>query len=116
MKRILILSLLALVFAAPAVAASSSTTLHIFAVANALKYNTSHLTARPGVVTIVMTNKSALSHDVEIKGHGVTAKGKLVGKNGVSTATAKLKAGMYEFLCTVPGHAAAGMKGTLVVK
>ena len=27
-----------------------------------------------------------------------------------------LKKGKYAFLCTVPGHAAGGMKGTLTVK
>ena len=32
------------------------------------------------------------------------------------TLTVKLvKPGMYEYLCTVPGHAAAGMKGTIKV-
>jgi uncharacterized cupredoxin-like copper-binding protein len=30
--------------------------------------------------------------------------------------TATLKPGTYTFLCTVPGHAAGGMKGTLTVK
>ena len=35
------------------------------------------------------------------------------GKNSVS---ADLEPGTYTFLCTVPGHAEAGMEGTLVVK
>jgi uncharacterized cupredoxin-like copper-binding protein len=29
--------------------------------------------------------------------------------------TATLKRGIYEFLCTVDSHAAAGMKGTLTI-
>ena len=100
---------------APA-AATASTTLRIYAAPTALRYSTTHLSARPGLVTILMTNRSPLRHDIEIKGHGVLAKGKIVGKGGVSRVSVRLKAGTYTFLCTVDSHAAAGMKGTLVVK
>ena len=82
----------------------------------AMKYTASTLKAKAGKVTIVMKNVSLLPHDVAIKGHGVHAKGKLVTKGGISTVTAKLKRGRYEFYCTVPGHEQAGMKGTLTVK
>ena len=37
------------------------------------------------------------------------------GKKLTLTVTIK-KAGKYPYLCTVPGHAAAGMKGTFTVK
>jgi plastocyanin len=104
--------------AAPAAPAhTQATVLRIFAEPTALKYSTSHLVAKAGRVTIVMTNRSPLRHDVAIKAHGVfLAKGKTVAKGGVSTASAVLKAGKYLFLCTVDAHAAAGMEGTLVVK
>ena len=36
------------------------------------------------------------------------------GKTGVLVVT--LKKGRYPYLCTVPGHAAAGMKGVLTVR
>jgi uncharacterized cupredoxin-like copper-binding protein len=39
-----------------------------------------------------------------------------VGKGGTSSFKVTLKPGTYTFLCEVPGHAAAGMKGTLTVK
>lgn len=80
-----------------------------------MKYSTTTLKAKAGVVTIVMKNISILPHDIAIKGHGVHANGKLVSKGGTSTVTAKLKPGRYEFYCTVPGHEQAGMKGTLTV-
>ena len=35
---------------------------------------------------------------------------------GVSTVSADLKPGKYTYFCTVPGHRAAGMVGTITVK
>ena len=35
---------------------------------------------------------------------------------GETSVSAELEPGTYSFLCTVPGHAEAGMEGTLVVK
>ena len=46
----------------------------------------------------------------------VTGAGPIVGSGGTSTFTVTLKPGTYTFFCEVPGHEAAGMKGTLVVK
>ena len=78
-----------------------------------LKFTLSAKTAATGVVTFNFANKGALSHDFKINGKktALTKSGK--------TATLKVaftKAGKYAFLCTVPGHAAAGMKGVLTVK
>lgn len=117
MARLLALSILALVFAAPAAAApaTAKTTLRISASASGLKYSTTKLKAPAGKVTIVMKNLSPLQHDIAIKGKGVSAKGKVVGKGATSTVTATLKKGTYTFYCSVDGHAAAGMKGTLTI-
>jgi uncharacterized cupredoxin-like copper-binding protein len=77
-----------------------------------------------GKVTFKITNRGVISHSFEI----CTTPTKTASANacrGVSThflnvgASATLvvvlKKGTYEFLCTVPGHAAAGMKGLLGV-
>ncbi len=102
--------------ALPAQGAAQKTVLQISTAPGAtMKYTTTSLKAKAGVVTIVMKNASILPHDVAIKGNGVHAKGKIVGKGGISTVTATLKRGRYQFYCTVPGHEAAGMKGTLTV-
>src|SRR3954453_11205617 len=74
-----------------------------------LKFNKSTLSAKPGKVTIVMKNPSALAHDVAIEGHGVDVKGKTVSQGGTSTATANLNAGTYTFYCSVDNHRQAGM-------
>jgi mono/diheme cytochrome c family protein len=72
-------------------------------------------TAPAGPITISMPNQSPIQHDIAIQGP-VNGKGPEVGKGGDSTFKATLKPGSYQFLCTVPGHAAGGMKGTLTVK
>ena len=114
-RLVLVLTVVALAGAAAAYASSSATIFKISASPTALKYSTSKLAAKAGKVTIVMSNPSPLMHNIAIKGNGVKAAGKIVQKGGVSTVSATLKKGTYTFYCQVPGHEAAGMKGTLVV-
>jgi plastocyanin len=81
---------------------------------NELKFDKTTLSAKAGKVTITMTNNSAISHDVAIKG-GADAKGEVVGQGGKSVVTTDLKPGKYTFYCSVDGHEAAGMTGELDV-
>ena len=82
----------------------------------ALKYTKSTLTAKAGKVEIKLTNASPIPHDVAIKGNGASAgPTEQISGGGTADLTATLKAGTYEFYCTVPGHEQAGMKGTLTV-
>jgi len=64
-------------------------------------------------VAFALTNKGSIGHDFKINGK----KSKLVpsGKKGALTVTFA-KAGRFTYICTLPGHAAAGMKGVIVVK
>jgi uncharacterized cupredoxin-like copper-binding protein len=75
------------------------------------------LKAKSGAVTLVMENPSGSGkeHGIAIEGHGVDKDGKIVQPGSKSTVTATLKPGTYEYYCPVPGHKAAGMKGTLTV-
>jgi uncharacterized cupredoxin-like copper-binding protein len=73
-------------------------------------------TANAGSVTLVSRNPQSISHDISIKGNGVSEQGNIVSNGGISRVTANLKAGTYTFYCSVDGHEAAGMKGTLTVK
>jgi outer membrane protein assembly factor BamB len=68
--------------------------------------------AKPGKVTFVFQNTGHVAHDFRINGKqtpliqpGQTAK----------LAVVFTKKGKYPYLCTVPGHAAAGMKGVFTV-
>jgi plastocyanin len=90
-------------------------TLKLAADKSALKFDKTSLTAKAGKVTLEMENPSQLPHAVAIKGNGVDVDGKTVGNGETSTASTDLKPGTYTFYCPVPGHEAAGMKGTLTV-
>jgi uncharacterized cupredoxin-like copper-binding protein len=69
-------------------------------------------TVRKGVVTFKLKNTGKLPHDLKIAGK----KSKMIapGKTGLLRVTFA-KAGTFAYLCTVPGHAAGGMKGKLRV-
>jgi plastocyanin len=68
--------------------------------------------APAGELKIDMPNKSGVPHNIAIKGKG---QGKVL-SSGVSSFSASFEPGTYTYLCEVPGHEAAGMKGTLTVK
>jgi plastocyanin len=81
-----------------------------------LKFQASSASAAAGKVTLRMQNMSSVMHDIAVKGNGIDEIGPIVDNGGVSTVTATLKPGAYTFYCSVDGHAAAGMMGTLTVK
>lgn len=81
-----------------------------------IAFDTTSLSSKPGKVTIEFDNPSAIEHDVAIeKGDQELAKSAIV-TEGKTSVTAELEPGDYTFLCTVPGHAEAGMEGTLTVR
>jgi uncharacterized cupredoxin-like copper-binding protein len=102
--------------AAPSGGGSESNLKVSAAPSGATEFTKTTLNAKAGKVTIDMDNPSPVQHAVSIEGNGVDVDGNTVGKGGVSTVTANLKAGKYEFYCPVDGHEQAGMKGTLTVK
>jgi plastocyanin len=81
----------------------------------ALAFASDKASAPAGSIKFVMPNKAPIQHNIALKGP-VTGAGPVVGSGGTSTFTANLKPGSYEFFCSVPGHEAGGMKGTLTVK
>ena len=65
-----------------------------------------------GSVTFKIANKGKLAHDFKIAGK--TSRMIQPGKSATLKVT--LSPGKIKYQCTVPGHAAAGMRGTLIVK
>jgi uncharacterized cupredoxin-like copper-binding protein len=80
--------------------------------ATEFKFALSPASVKAGSVTFTLVNKGKLGHDFWIAGK----KTPLVAPGKSAKLTVTLKAGKYQYKCTVPGHAAAGMKGTLTVK
>jgi plastocyanin len=81
-----------------------------------LAFVTNKATAPAGPITIKMKNASSTQHNIAIEGNGVTGNGPVVATGGVSQFKVTLKPGSYTYFCQVPGHRAAGMVGTIVVK
>jgi plastocyanin len=82
-----------------------------------LEYSTKSLSATAGKVSIAFTNNSPIGHNMTIE----SSSGSTVGatptfQGGTKTLSVDLKPGTYKYFCTVPGHRAAGMEGTITVK
>ena len=117
--RVLTLGLAAaalLVWALPATAhraAAQAKTVKVTAAKpSEFHFTLSAKSVKHGTVTFQVTNLGTLPHNFKI--NGKTTKLLSGGQSQKLTVTFA-KAGKYPFLCTVTGHAAAGMKGTLTV-
>jgi plastocyanin len=80
----------------------------------ALKFEQTEVSATAGSITIDFTNMSSISHDVMIEGNGASGGTDQITDSTTST-TVDLDPGTYTFFCSVDGHRAAGMEGTLTV-
>jgi uncharacterized cupredoxin-like copper-binding protein len=69
--------------------------------------------SKPGKVTFVFKNIGHVLHDFKINGKKTPLTSP--GKTARLVVTFKKK-GKFPYLCTVPGHAAAGMKGVFTVR
>ena len=79
--------------------------------ASEFKFELSKASVPHGKVVFTVVNKGKLAHDFSIGGKTTS----LVSPGKSATLTVTLDAGKFVYLCTVPGHAGAGMKGTLTV-
>jgi plastocyanin len=97
-------------------AAGPGGTLQLAASETEIAFDKTELTSKPGKVTIDFTNPAVLEHDVAIEKDGKEIAASETISKGETSVSADLAPGTYTFLCTVPGHAEAGMQGTLTVK
>jgi uncharacterized cupredoxin-like copper-binding protein len=105
-------ALAALVVAAPIAARPSAATATTVTVTmKEFKFTLSKTKVPHGTVTFKLVNKGKLKHDFKISGK----KSKLISPGKSGKLIVILKKGKLSYVCTVPGHAAAGMKGKLTV-
>jgi uncharacterized cupredoxin-like copper-binding protein len=112
MKRLAFLAVVVLAAAAiavPITIALGATSDRV--TAKEYKFTLSPKSVRHGTVTFRITNRGKLAHDFKIAGK----KTKILQKGKSTTLTVKLRKGTYRYVCTIPGHADKGMKGTLRV-
>jgi uncharacterized cupredoxin-like copper-binding protein len=69
-------------------------------------------TAKPGKATFVFKSIGRVSHDFKINGKRTP----LISPGKTANLVVTLKKGRHPYLCTVPGHAAAGMKEVFTVR
>lgn len=99
--------------ARPSVALDARTSeTHVTVVMTEFRFALSTRKIHIGTVDFRLVNRGRLAHDIKIAGR----KSALIapGKHG-SLRVVFRRAGAYPYVCTVPGHAAAGMKGVLKV-
>jgi len=100
------------VFAAAGSAESNSATAtKVLVAASEFKFVLSKKRVPRGTVIFVVTNRGTAPHDFKIKGK----KTPLLPAGKSATLKVVFPKGKFPYLCTVPGHAAAGMKGVLTV-
>jgi uncharacterized cupredoxin-like copper-binding protein len=75
------------------------------------KFTLSKTRVKAGKVEFKVTNKGKLAHSFSIAGKATKA----IAPGKTARLTVKLKKGSYTYKCTIPRHAAMGMKGTLKV-
>jgi mono/diheme cytochrome c family protein len=78
----------------------------------ALSFASDKATAPPGQIKIESPNESPIQHNIALRPGPA---GPVVGNGGVSQISVSLQPRSYIFFCSVPGHEAGGMKGTLTV-
>ena len=69
--------------------------------------------SKPGTVTFSFRNAGTMEHDFDIGGKSTP----LIGPHKTATLRVSFhEKGRFRYLCTVPGHAQAGMKGFFTVR
>jgi uncharacterized cupredoxin-like copper-binding protein len=112
MRRVIVLLALVCALGVVGSASAATTTVQVKAGEFFFKLSKSSI-AKPGTVVFTVKNAGHLAHDFKIAGK----KTALIQPGKSATLKVKFaKAGKYAYLCTVAGHAAAGMKGRFTVR
>lgn len=82
-----------------------------------LAFTQTTLTTSAGEVTITLRNESSVPHNIAVRGGSVDSEpSETITGGDTADLMVDLATGEYEYYCEVPGHADAGMVGTLTVE
>jgi len=99
--------------AAPAqAAATGASTTAVAVTAREFNFTLSKTSVPDGEIVFTVVNRGKLAHNFWIGGKATP----LVRPGQSATLRVTLDRGTFTYICTVPGHAAAGMKGSLTVR
>ena len=98
--------------AAPAPAAAQASTNAVNVTASEFRFQLSRSSVSAGATTFTVVNRGKLAHNFWIDGKSTPQ----VAPGSRAELTVDLTAGKHLYVCTVPGHANAGMNGTLTVQ
>ena len=91
---------------------SKSASQHVTVIAKEFSFTLSKKSVKTGTVIFTVKNKGKLAHDFAIAGKRTP----LIAPGKSAILKVKFKQqGRFTYMCTVPGHAAAGMKGVLSI-
>ena len=72
-------------------------------------------TTKAGKVTVEAKNDGQIVHNLEVEGNGVEKKTADLQPGSSGKLALNLKPGKYEMYCSIDGHRASGMEGTITV-
>jgi plastocyanin len=98
--------------AAPAAVAVQASTNAVTVTASEFRFQLSRSSVPQGTTTFTVVNRGKVAHNFWIDGKSTPQ----VSPGSRADLTVELTAGKHLYVCTVPGHANAGMKGTLTVQ
>ena len=78
-----------------------------------IRFDVKTIKTSAGPLTVTLVEHGALDHTFKIAGKSPELK--VTSGKSSATATYNLTKGTYSFECTIPGHAAQGMKGKIEV-
>jgi plastocyanin len=110
---VLLAGLGAAAVAGPSRDAAAQGTQRIALQASGTKFSATSLHASAGRVTVTLANRDLFWHTFTIERLGANVD---VPVGGTRSVTFTVAPGTYTFFCAIPGHASAGMRGTLVVR
>jgi uncharacterized cupredoxin-like copper-binding protein len=112
-SALVLLAAALVLWAMPANATRSATVVKVtIAKPSEFKFTVAPKAVKAGTVTFQVTGGGALPHNFKINGKATKL---LTSGQSQNLTVTFAKPGKYPYLCTVTGHAAAGMRGTLTV-